>query len=111
MTKRDTGYITITEGMSDPYCNLCSTKEGTPIDARSIGFYTRQEQNVFTLLLCQTHRIDLMQTLAKTLEIKVAITAALNTPCHNCCPPPPFKCECEVFCEFDKCKGHETVGA
>ncbi len=81
-SKRDTGYIITTEeGMSAPHCNLCSSKQPTPIDVYIIGFYTRQEQNVFVINLCQTHRIDLMQAIAQTLEIRVALTAfAANPP-------------------------------
>ena len=76
MSKRETGYVTVTtKEMADPYCKLCSSKDDPPIDARSIGFYTRQEQNIFTLDLCQGHRIDLLRVIISTLEVEMVLMA------------------------------------
>lgn len=106
ISKRDTGYITTKPEESDPYCNLCSTKDPEPIEVYSLGFYTRHEQNVVTLLLCQTHRIDLMQTLARTLEIRVSLTATLNNPSLACCKGTVLH-GCAKSCECDGCRGQE----
>ena len=56
---------------SDPDCNLCSSRDREPKDARDIIFSNRHGQNSFVLSLCARHRLDLVMALlvGQTMEV------------------------------------------